>query len=74
MTARVGPRMRDVVAYVTTHPGCYPADAAREVGPHGSTCYGYRTVKRAVSAGLVVQRPDPNHRGRSRLYLPGDGT
>lgn len=42
-------------------------DVAREVGPHGSLCYGYRTVDRALRAGLV--RTAPPLAGRRGLSL-----
>jgi hypothetical protein len=69
MKMKVGPRMAEVVDYVWEHPGCHPARVARQVGPHGSIRYGYRTVDRAIRAGLVASRPDPAHRGRA-ILLP----
>lgn len=53
---RIGPRMRDAVAYVAEHGPCCILPVARYVGPHGSTNYGYRTVWRAVDAGLIDVR------------------
>lgn len=53
VVSRVGPRMWDVVAYVARNPGTAILPVAREVGPHGSTRYGYATVHRAIDAGLV---------------------
>ena len=39
--------------YVAAHPGCAILPVARHVGPHGSTNFGYRTVHRAIRAGLI---------------------
>lgn len=50
---RIGPRMAHVLAYVAANPGLPMLRAARRVGPHGSTRYGYRAVHRAIAAGLV---------------------
>ena len=50
---RIGPRMREALEYISEHPGCPAVDVARDVGPNGSTRYGYRTVHRCISAGLV---------------------
>lgn len=54
-TARriVGPRMAEVLSYVQRHPGCPKLHPARVVAPNGSLMYGYRTVNRAIAAGLV---------------------
>ena len=59
ITNRPTPAQDDLVAYVTFHPGCRPAEAAREIGPHGSYRYGYETIKRAIAAGRIINLPDP---------------
>lgn len=53
MTARVGPRMAEAVAYVSQNPGCTMLEVAEHVGPNGSRQYGYRTVHRCIDAGLI---------------------
>lgn len=68
-SVRIGPRMRDVVSFVTRNPGLPMLAAAEHVGPHGSRNYGYRTVHRAIDAGLVERRPGP--RGSWLLYPVG---
>lgn len=57
---RIGYRMRQAVEYVSRHGGAAPSrlSVARAVGPHGSTAYGYRTVNRAIRAGLLTLDPD----------------
>lgn len=65
--SRIGPRMRDVAAYVAAYPGLAMLASARYVAPHGTGIgYGYRTVHRALAAGLVIGVPGP--RGSTRLY------
>jgi len=54
---RIGPRMRDVVWLVGNNPGLSMLRAAEYVGPHGSRKFGYRTVHRAIQAGLVRRLP-----------------
>lgn len=66
-THRIGPRMEQAASYVASHPGCYKVDVAREVGPHGSLRYGYRTVDRAIAAGLIHAQRQPD--GTYRLTL-----
>lgn len=39
-------------------------ELARHVGPHGSLKYGYATIDRCLTAGLV--RIDPDHPKRAR--------
>lgn len=41
------------VAYVAKHPGCSAFACAKAIGPNGSAQYGYRTVHRALRAGLI---------------------
>lgn len=45
--------MLAAVAYVAAHPGCAILPVAEHVGPYGSRKYGYRTVHRAIDAGLI---------------------
>lgn len=61
--------MRAAADYVAAHPGCPKLPVARAVGPHGSTQFGYRSVDRAIGAGLIVARGDGWT--RYRLYAPG---
>ena len=53
-TKRIGPRMLEAAAYVSRNPGCAILPVAEFVGPHRSRNYGYRTVHRAIAAGLIV--------------------
>jgi hypothetical protein len=50
---RVGPKMREAVLVVAAFPGCTKLTVADSVGPHGSHQFGYRTVDRAIAAGLL---------------------
>ena len=50
---RIGPRMMEAVAFVAHHEGCPILPVAEAVGPNGSRNYGYRTVHRAINAGLL---------------------
>jgi len=54
---RIGPRMIDAVSFVADKPGCPILPVAEHVGPNGSRQYGYRTVHRAIEAGLLEHRP-----------------
>jgi hypothetical protein len=45
--------MAAIAQYVAAHPGCTAKAAASVVGPHGSLMYGYQSVHRAITAGLV---------------------
>lgn len=74
MGKRIGPRMREVVAYVDAHPGCPILPVAEHVGPHGSRQFGYRTVHRCIDAGLVEHVPQDGHAGeRYALFLTPAG-
>lgn len=65
---RVGPRMAAVARYVAINPGCVAMRAAEWVAPHGTGIgFGYRTVWRAVAAGLVCVEPGPR-KGTYALY------
>jgi hypothetical protein len=68
---RIGPCMEAVAEYVAMHPGRPVLHAARHVGPHGSTRYGYQTVDRAIRAGLVRVEPNPKRKGSHVLYPVG---
>ncbi len=71
--SRIGPRMAQVVAYVDAHPECSLIDAARDVAPERfgriGLSFGYKSVHRAIRAGLVDTRPHPSVRSR-RLLVP----
>jgi hypothetical protein len=51
---RIGPQMEQAARIVAANPGCNKLFVARQVGPHGSTNYGYRTVDRAIAHGLIA--------------------
>jgi hypothetical protein len=63
---RIGPKMALVARLANQPGGIAVIDAARRVGPHGSLCYGYQTVRRAIWAGLVMcgRATEPGRRGR----------
>lgn len=65
-TARTAPMMYGVASYVAANPGCPKLHAAEYVGPNGSRRYGYRTVDRAIKAGLI--RAERTAAGTYRLY------
>lgn len=72
MTARIGPRMQQAVDYVRNHPGTPMHPVNLHVGPHGSNAFGYRSVKRAMAAGLIEHRPQHAKRpGQWALFVPG---
>jgi hypothetical protein len=52
---RTAPRTRMIqaAAFVRANPGCAILPVAEAVGPHGSRNYGYRTVHRAIRAGMI---------------------
>jgi hypothetical protein len=50
---RIGHKMRAALNYIAEHPGCTKLAAALAVGPNGSTKFGYATVDRCITAGLV---------------------
>ena len=64
---RIGKRMSEVRFFVKNNPGLAMIHAARYVGPNGSLNYGYRTVHRAIDAGIVHQRSGP--RGSWLLFI-----
>jgi hypothetical protein len=66
----IGPKMEKVVVLVRGNPGCSKLWIADQVGPHGSTYYGYRTVNRAIRRGLIHARRLPS--GRYELYASPD--
>lgn len=66
MTARIGPRMEQVMEMVRRAgpAGMTRLDVVEAVGPHGSRQYGYRTVDRCLLLGLVeLAAPLPGRRG-----------
>ena len=50
---RYGRQQIAATDYVRRHPGCTKMAAAKAIGPHGSTRYGYTAVNRAIDAGLI---------------------
>ena len=52
---RPAPRTRMIAAaaFVRANPGCAILPVAEAIGPHGSRQYGYRTVHRAIRAGMI---------------------
>ena len=66
-TKRVGPMMTLAQEYVRENPGCCIPPVAEAVGPNGSRQYGYRTVHRAIDAGLIDA---VKARGRYTLMVP----
>lgn len=65
---RVGPKMVDAYEIVRMRPGCNKSYVASRVGPNGSLQYGYRTVDRAIEAGLIKAEPNRTHT-RYKLYV-----
>lgn len=65
---RHGKRMHQLYEYVHTNPGCTMMQAAGAVGPNGSLRYGYKTVGRALAAGVVVRVERSDKKGCYRLY------
>jgi hypothetical protein len=63
--SRIGPCMAEVARLADRPGGIAVIDAAGRVGPHGSLCYGYQSVHRAIRAGLVVvgRAQEPGRRG-----------
>lgn len=59
---RIGPRMAAAIDYVRRNPGCRILPVAEAVGPHGSRSFGYRTVHRAIKAGLILASKDRHGR------------
>ena len=70
-TKRIGSKMAAVRMLAgLSATGIAVIDAARRVGPHGSLCYGYQTVRRAVKAGIVRYGPPlPGRRGASLIAV-----
>lgn len=66
--------MAAVTSYVEQHPGCLKVEAARAVGPHGSTKYGYAAVDRALRAKLIELRPVSDGRYAGALHVTDDGS
>lgn len=66
---RIGPRMLAARHFVAENPGCAILPVAVAVGPYGSRQYGYRTVHRAIRAGLISAEWA---NGRYRLTTKGD--
>lgn len=67
--------MARILAYVAEHPGAVQREVARACGPNGSEFYGYRALRRALAAGLVVAvEPDHAQRRERRVYPASDLT
>jgi hypothetical protein len=66
MNKRIGKRMREVRFFVKNNPGLAMIHSARIVAPHGSLHFGYRTVHRAIDAGIVFAKSGP--RGSKLLF------
>lgn len=62
---RIGPRMKEAVDYVSRYPGCVKIEAARAVAPSGENGiglgFGYKTIDRAIAAGLIMQTRHEGH-------------
>lgn len=74
---RIGPKMRAAVAAADR---AGPAQSmkwiAERVGPNGSLKYGYRTVNRAIHAGLlevVPDHPEANPHGQGAVVVTDKG-
>lgn len=68
---RIGPKMRQAAHYVRFHPGCTAYAVAKNVGPHGSTSYGYNIVVRTLAAGLIANSAPPG--ANSELHITNAG-
>lgn len=64
---RIGPKMQEARDYAARWPGCSMHELSKAVGPHGSAGYGWRTVQRALRAGMLTTRQDAPG-GRHHLY------
>lgn len=67
-TSKIGPKMREAIAFVAENPGCPKLPVAEHVGPNGSRRYGYATVDRCIAAGLICANRGEN--GVYSLTLP----
>lgn len=56
---RIGPRMQELRSLVLSTPGKCMLFYASRIGPHGSRFYGYRTIHRALKAGVISRQPGP---------------
>lgn len=65
---RIGPRMNDVRSFVISNPGLPMICAARHVMPHQALGYGYKTIHRAIKAGLVRRVENIYKKGTYLLY------
>jgi|GEM_PF-2706542 len=52
---RIGPRMRDAIAFIRSNPGCTKLAVVEHIAPtrHINKQYGYAVVDRCMKAGLV---------------------
>lgn len=73
---RIGEKMEAAVQYVAKQPRPSKHDVAKTVGPHGSTQYGYHSVDRCISRGLIEIESDHEEaepRGKGAVVLTYDG-
>jgi hypothetical protein len=67
---RIGPRMQEVAYFVRNNPGLAMVHAAKYAAPHKygrvGLQFGYRSVHRALEAGLVLGQQGP--RASTLLY------
>lgn len=67
MAKRIGPRMAQVAHIVASEPGIVALRVADQVAPgqhKRDRGYGYRTVHRAINAGIIQMK-----RRKNRMYL-----
>lgn len=58
--------MRAAADYVRAHPGCRSREVQLAVTRSGLASDGYTVVRRAIDAGLIERKYEPN--GWTRLY------
>lgn len=76
-TRRIGRKMAQVEHLLKRHGPCALIDVASMVGPHGSLCFGYKIIDRALLADLCHTAPPlPGRRGLTLVagpeYTPRD--
>jgi hypothetical protein len=55
---RIGPKMRRALMLLDSKPYRSMNQLATSVGPHGSSKFGYRIVRRCLRKGLATIEPD----------------
>lgn len=65
---RIGPRMRDAIAFIRENPGCTKLAVVEHIAPtpYINKQYGYAVVNRCIASGLVR---GSYVRGRWSLYV-----